>query len=132
KTLNHQFIKAIKKKYCLLLTATPIQNDILELFNLVSIIEPGLLGNIDYFKKTYQKQNQIKHQHLHQLIKHVMVRNRRKDTILNDVKRNIKTVWLQFSQEEQKVYDELANILQGTSAFAKITYLKELCSSREA
>src|SRR5690625_3197971 len=38
KTQNYQLIKNIKKKYCLLLTVTPIQNNIVELFNLVSIL----------------------------------------------------------------------------------------------
>lgn len=132
RTLNHTFVKSIKKKYCLLLTATPIQNNILELFNLVSIIKPGLLGNIHHFKKTYKKANKQREDHLHQLIQHVMVRNRRKDTVLDDVKRKVKTVWLQFTKEEARVYEALTNTLQNTSAFAKLTYLKELCSSREA
>jgi len=132
KTLNHTFVRSIKKKYCLLLTATPIQNDVLELFNLVSIIKPGLLGNYSHFKKTYGKPTAKNKQHLHQLIQNVMVRNRRKDTILDDVKRNIETIWMDFSKEEQQAYDRLANTLQKTATFAKLTYLKELCSSREA
>lgn len=131
-TLNHLFVKSIKKKYCLLLTATPIQNNVFELFNLVSIIKPGLLGNFVDFKKTYGKNKAEHKRHLHQLIQSVMVRNRRKDTILDHVKRKIETVWLQFTHEEQHVYDQLANTLRQTIAFSKLTYLKELCSSREA
>lgn len=132
KTLNYQFVKAIKKKYCLLLTATPIQNDLLELFNLVSIIKPGLLGSYRSFKKTYKNPTPNDKRHLHHLIQRVMVRNRRKDTILQDVKRHIHTVWLQFTPEEQVVYDRLEQTLKETPAIAKLTYLKELCSSREA
>lgn len=131
-TLNHQFVQSIQKKYCLLLTATPIQNNLLELFNLVSIIKPGLLGNYTQFKKQYRKPTKKDQQYINQLIQGVMIRNRRKDTILDDVKRNIKTVWLQFSPEEQQLYDRLAETLKGTAAFSKLTYLKELCSSREA
>src|SRR5690625_1405288 len=131
KTINHQFVRSIKKKYCLLLTATPIQNDIVELFNLVSIIKPGLLGDLETFKKTYVRKK-ADQRPLHQLIQRVMVRNRRKETILDDVKRNIETVWLSFSEEEQQVYDELAEALQQAPAFSSLVYLKELCSSREA
>lgn len=131
-TLNYKFVQAIKKKYCLLLTATPIQNDLLELFNLVSIIKPGLLGNYTNFKKKYRNPTAKDKQYLHHLIQKIMVRNRRKDTILDDVKRNINTVWLEFSAEEQQLYDRLSNTLQQTAAFSKLTYLKELCSSREA
>lgn len=131
-TLNYKFVQAIKKKYCLLLTATPIQNDLLELFNLVSIIKPGLLGNYTNFKKKYRNPTAKDKQYLHHLIQKIMVRNRRKDTILDDVKRKINTVWLEFSAEEQQLYDRLSNTLQQTAAFSKLTYLKELCSSREA
>ena len=35
KTLNFQFVKGLTSRYMLLLTATPIQNELLELFNLV-------------------------------------------------------------------------------------------------
>src|SRR5699024_12199922 len=49
KTINYSFVQAIKKKYCLLLTATPIQNKLIEIFNLVSILKPGHLGNYDSF-----------------------------------------------------------------------------------
>src|SRR5699024_4669138 len=50
-TKNFNFIRSLNKKYCLLLTATPIQNDLLELFNLISILKPGLLGDFTSFKK---------------------------------------------------------------------------------
>lgn len=131
-TLNYKFVRALKKKYCLLLTATPIQNNMLELFNLVSIIKPGFLGNYASFKQRYMKADRKKKEQLHQLIQHVMVRNRRKDTNLDDVKRNITTIWLEFSKEEKAVYDKLATVIRHMPAFSKLTYLKELCSSREA
>lgn len=130
-TLNHRFIRSIKKKYCLLLTATPIQNDIMELFNLVSIIKPGLLGDYDSFKKNYVKKN-ISEKVIQQLIQRVMIRNRRKDTVVDTVERKIETLWLSFSEEEQRCYDALAQTLQKTPALSSMVYLKELCSSREA
>lgn len=134
KTLNYQFVRSLKKKYCLLLTATPIQNNLLELFNLVSILKPGYLGSYESFTKKYGKLRgeQLQDTYLRKLVQKVMVRNRRKDTILNDVKRNVHSVWIQFTEEEQRVYDELNDFLQSFSSLSKITFLKELCSSREA
>src|SRR5690606_36664499 len=35
RTSNHSFVSGIRKKYCLLLTATPVQNDLKELYNLI-------------------------------------------------------------------------------------------------
>src|SRR5699024_8963532 len=118
----------------LLLTATPIQNKIIELFNLVSILKPGYLGSYESFTKKYgkTKTENLQNTYLNKLIQKVMVRNRRKDTNLNHVKRHVHSVWLDFSEEEQLVYDELNQLLQSFSALSKTMYLKELCSSREA
>lgn len=132
-TLNYSFVQSLQKKFCLLLTATPIQNNLLELFNLVSIVKPGYLGNQEVFKKEYiHTKDEERKKYLHQLIQKVMVRNRRKDTILQGIKRNIHTVWLELTDEEQTVYGQLEHILETYPTFMKITYLKELCSSREA
>lgn len=133
KTVNHSFVRSLNKKYCLLLTATPIQNKVIELFNLVSILKPGYLGNHEQFTKKYgKKSNKLQDTYLNKLIQKVMVRNLRKDTILNDVKRNVHNVWLEYSEPEKAVYEELINHLSPAPALARITYLKELCSSREA
>ena len=43
KTKNYEFVQKLKKKFCLLLTATPIQNKVDEIFNLVSLLKPGHL-----------------------------------------------------------------------------------------
>lgn len=134
KTVNYSLVRALKKKYCLLLTATPIQNKLIELFNLVTILKPGYLGSYETFTKKYGKNKAEKLQdtYLNKLIQKVMVRNRRKDTLLDEVKRNVHSVWLQFSSEEQKVYEKINDFFHGFSSLSKITFLKELCSSREA
>ncbi|AIF43449.1 DEAD/DEAH box helicase [Virgibacillus sp. SK37] len=134
KTKNFSFVRSLKKKYCLLLTATPVQNQLIEIFNLVSILKPGHLGNYESFLERYGKdRTKIKEDiYLKQLIQKVMVRNTRKETSLNNTKRNIETVWVQFSDEERGVYKELENSKYSLPAFSKITYLREICSSREA
>lgn len=134
KTLNYSFARSLKKKYCLLLTATPIQNRIIELFNLVSILKPGYLGNYETFTEKFgnKKTENLQDTYLNKLIQKVMVRNRRKDTLLKDVERNVHSVWVNFSAEEQKVYNELNDFLHSFSSLSKITFLRELCSSREA
>ncbi|TXK85215.1 DEAD/DEAH box helicase, partial [Parageobacillus sp. SY1] len=81
KTKNYEFVQNLKKKFCLLLTATPIQNRIEEIFNLVSLLKPGHLGNAEYFAKTYGKTRSLQtNEHLKALINKVMIRNRRVDT----------------------------------------------------
>src|SRR5690606_23001119 len=43
-TLNWRFVNSLAHRRLLLLTATPVQNDLSELYNLVNLIQPGRLG----------------------------------------------------------------------------------------
>ncbi|MFD1066234.1 DEAD/DEAH box helicase [Oceanobacillus locisalsi] len=133
-TKNYQFVQELKKKYCLLLTATPVQNKLLELFNLVSLLKPGHLGNYKSFTEKYGKDRKKMEQdpYLKKLVQQVMVRNTRKDTTLNNSKRNIETIWTSLPDNYQQVYQQLMTLSFGMASFAKITYLREFCSSREA
>ena len=53
RTKSHKFVKDLSKKFVLLLSATPIQNSLRELYNLVEIIRPGMLGSWRDFASTY-------------------------------------------------------------------------------
>jgi SNF2 family DNA or RNA helicase len=44
RTAAYRFIQQIDRNYLLLLTATPLQNDLRELYNLVTLLRPGQLG----------------------------------------------------------------------------------------
>lgn len=134
KTQNYKLVKELKKKYCLLLTATPIQNHLIEIFNLVSILKPGHLGSYETFIKKYGKdRNKIKHNTmLKKLIQKVMVRNTRKQTSLNQTSRKIETVWVDFTKKEKDFYQQLSESIQPLTTLQKITLLREICSSREA
>ncbi|MGP4107290.1 DEAD/DEAH box helicase [Virgibacillus sp. L01] len=134
KTKNFAFVRSLKKKYCLLLTATPVQNRLVELFNLVSILKPGHLGDYDSFLEQYGKdRKKIKQdKYLKQLVQKVMIRNTRKNTEFDKVKRKIETIWIDFKKEEQDVYSHLQSVTEVFATFSKITLLRELCSSREA
>ena len=47
---DYQFIQKIDRNYLLLLTATPLQNDLRELYNLVTLLRPGQLGTWREFR----------------------------------------------------------------------------------
>lgn len=131
-TLNYSFVKSLQKKYCLLLTATPMQNDIRELFHLISIIRPGLLGNYEQFIQERKKNALLSDAFVKRMIQRVMIRNVRKDTVEKDIKRNVQNVWLTFTDEERKVYEKLDEKLKQYPSLARVTFLRSLCSSREA
>ncbi|WP_431798951.1 DEAD/DEAH box helicase [Halobacillus andaensis] len=134
-TKNFQFVKQLKKTYCLLLTATPIQNKLSDLFNLVSILKPGYLGDLTEFKKKYKNtslEEEDTQNHIHSLLGKLMIRNLRKDTGLDASKRKVKNITLNFNEEEQQFYDKLEALKADHPSFTWLTLAKELCSSREA
>lgn len=50
KTRNWQLVNALRRRHLFLLTATPVQNDLLELYNLLTLLEPGHLRTEADFK----------------------------------------------------------------------------------
>ncbi|WP_409251333.1 DEAD/DEAH box helicase [Bacillus sp. SCS-153A] len=139
KTKNYEFVQNLKKKFCLLLTATPIQNRVEEIFHLVSLLKPGHLGNETGFSEKYKKGKRSvgNDAHLKELVNKVMIRNRRSDTGIEWTKRHVKTVIIEFTDEERALYESF-NILKGSyeewgsSSFSLLTLQREACSSREA
>ncbi|MFJ5964897.1 DEAD/DEAH box helicase [Bacillus sp. NPDC093026] len=138
KTKNYEFVRNLNKKFCLLLTATPIHNRIGEIFNLVSLLKPGHLGNEHQFKDVFAKKDlQLEdHDRLKQLVNKVMIRNRRQDTGIEWSKRHVKTISIDFSPTEQALYDEICKLKENPSytkhMFSIMTLERECCSSREA
>ncbi|MFJ7733776.1 DEAD/DEAH box helicase [Lysinibacillus sp. NPDC097231] len=133
KTQIYEFVQGLKKKFCLLLTATPIQNDVFELFYLISLLKPGHLGNFDTFQSAFSaSKHDLEHDdYLKELVNQVMVRNRREDTGIEWTNRRVQIVPIQFTEAEKEVYD-LLRTLQNTGSFSLITLQKEMCSSKEA
>ncbi|WP_433958746.1 DEAD/DEAH box helicase [Cytobacillus horneckiae] len=139
KTKNYEFVQSLRKKFCLLLTATPIQNRISEIFNLVSLLKPGHLGTETAFYEKYRKDSRSldDDEHLKQLVNKVMIRNRRQDTGIEWTKRHVETIPIEFSEDEKNLYDAVSNMHRegdwiSSSQFSVMTLQREACSSREA
>ncbi|MGH7548118.1 MAG: DEAD/DEAH box helicase [Gemmatimonadales bacterium] len=50
---TYRFIEKIERDFILLLTATPLQNDLRELYNLVTLLRPGQLGTWPEFRRQH-------------------------------------------------------------------------------
>ncbi|WP_147533942.1 DEAD/DEAH box helicase [Bacillus marasmi] len=139
KTRNYEFVQNLKKKFCLLLTATPIQNRIEEIFNLVSLLKPGHLGNESAFYEKYKRDSRSVNddQHLKELVNKVMIRNRRADTGIEWTKRHVETIPIDLTEAERDLYNSILELrTEGDwltkSQFSLMTLQREACSSREA
>ncbi|MDO3677106.1 DEAD/DEAH box helicase [Paenibacillus ehimensis] len=143
KTTNYQFINELRKKYCLLLTATPVQNDLKELYNLITLLKPGQLGGQGSFQANFVVDKRIpkNEEQLQQELSKVMIRNRRSDGNVNFTKRIVRNIPLRLSPEEQALYDGVTNFVRGRyeesggdigSILSLVTLQREVCSSRDA
>src|SRR5439155_21029253 len=52
-TAAWQLVNELKKRFLLLLSATPVGNNLSELYNLILLLRPGLLGTEAQFRRTY-------------------------------------------------------------------------------
>lgn len=113
-TLNWQFVDQLNKKYMLMLTATPVQNDLKELYNMITLLKPGQLKTYSYFREQFMEdkrtpKNPIK---LKRVLNEVMIRNRRSETGIRFPRRYVHTVALRLSQEEKRFYDEVTTFVR--------------------
>ena len=80
-TARYQLLQRIRRNHLLLLTATPIQNDLRELYNLVTLLRPGHLGTWREFQRAYVSGGDSREvrqaEALRDLTSRVMIRTRR-------------------------------------------------------
>jgi len=111
KTLNYRFVKALSSQFLLLLTATPIQNDLIELYNLVHLISPGSLGTMEQFRKRFihpvNKKLPINPELLKRHLASHMIRNSRMETQLQLPPRRVVLKEVDPSPQELEVYNRL-------------------------
>lgn len=112
-TQTWKFASELRKQYMLLLTATPVQNNLEELFNLVTLLEPGLLSTRkDFSARFVDRKDQFSPRHveqLHKLLGEVMVRNRRGTTGVRFTNRFARTMVVDFTPPERALYDAMAD-----------------------
>ena len=141
-TLAWKLVNGLRKKYILLLTATPVQNDLRELFNLITLLRPGQLETAsDFSRRFITRGDRLKPRNvadLRDLMKEVMVRNRRATCGLELPRRRAETVRVSLSPEESRFYSEVTEFVRkqygtgggkGATRLALKTLQKEAGSS---
>jgi len=115
-TIRWKFIDRIKKKRFLILTATPFQNDLIELYNLLHLLKKGHLGTIQEFKKKFlfrgNKRYPLNPKELKAKLEEVMIRRRRADTIIDYKKRIPKIAVVELTPEEKNIYKDTCELLK--------------------
>src|SRR3989339_774832 len=115
-TVRWRFVDKLQKKRFLLLTATPFQNDLIELYNLLHLLKKGHLGTIKEFRKKFLNQGNKRYplnpKELKNKLDEVMVRRRRYETGINYKKRIPKIVVINQTDEEKNIYNKICSLLK--------------------
>lgn len=115
-TRRWEFVDKIQKKRFLVLTATPFQNDLLELYNLLHLLKRGHLGTINEFKKEFfhkgNKRHPLRPRELKKKLDEVMIRRRRDETKVNYKKRIAKIIAVELTPLELDAYNSMCELLK--------------------
>ena len=144
-TFKHKLVREIPKRNLLLLTATPLQNNLAELYNLVDLLRPGCLGTWAQFCNKYvaddasRKIRSLLQDELQGILSRFIIRTTR-----NEVRKYIKftdriphTKILTLGRGESDLYNAITNIVreqyeEGSDVFALMIYQRLASSSTEA
>jgi superfamily II DNA or RNA helicase len=116
-TLNWKLVNDLKKRFLLMLTATPVENNLMELFNLITLLKPGQLKTAGEFRREFMTrgdptdpQNQVR---LRGLLAEVMIRNTRAVARIEIPPRFAQTIRVNPGPVEQEIYERITALVQG-------------------
>jgi len=101
----------LKSDYKLVLTGTPVENSLTDLWTQLNFVNPGLLGNLSFFRREYAKpiekeRDDDKELQLRKIIKPFILR-RTKEMVAKDLPPVIEqTVFCDMTEEQTKLYEE--------------------------
>ncbi|MFZ5918481.1 MAG: DEAD/DEAH box helicase [Chloroflexota bacterium] len=115
-SVSWKLVNALQKKYILFLTATPVQNRLDELYNLITILKPGQLKTPREFSRQFVVQGDPRLPKnrglLRELLADVMVRHARGQVGVQLPPRRAYTVRLKLNPDERALYDDISHFVR--------------------
>ena len=128
-----QSIKKLQSKYALVLTGTPLENKLQELYSLVQFIDPLHLGSLYNFISTYEESDDtgkvIGYKGLYEIkekLKHLLLRRTKKEVLKQLPSRTDKNLFVDITNEQKIIHNEYAEIVMRlVTRWKKMGFLKE-------
>ena len=124
-SVSWKLVNSLQKKYILLLTATPVENSLDELYNLITILKPGQLATPREFKRRFVAQGDPRlpknRGRLRELLADVMVRHSRSQIDMQLPPRHAHTVRVKLSPAERALYDDISAFIRERLADATLS-----------
>ncbi|MFA6246274.1 MAG: DEAD/DEAH box helicase [Mucilaginibacter sp.] len=142
---SFQSVRQLKSRFKLILSGTPVENSVNDLWTQMSFINPGLLGAQQFFQNEFvtpieKKKDEDKARKLQAIIKPFVLR-RTKEQVATELPPKTETLfYCKMSEEQAEVYDKvkseyrnelLRSIEDGTYAKTQIQVLQGLIKLRQ-
>jgi SNF2 family DNA or RNA helicase len=117
---SYKLVDALNKRFLLLLSATPVQNDLTELYNVLTLLKPGIFKTLKEFRAAHMTAGKPRQpanpERLRALMRDAMVRNTRAVVALRLPRRHAATIKVEGSQAERSAYQELTAAVRRLAA----------------
>jgi superfamily II DNA or RNA helicase len=111
-----KLVDALNKRFLLLLSATPVQNDLVELYNLLTLLKPGIFKTQKEFRTAYMTPGHPRRPanpgRLRELMRGAMIRNTRAVVALKLPRRHALTLKVDGAPDEAAAYADLAGAVR--------------------
>jgi superfamily II DNA or RNA helicase len=123
---SYKLVDALNKRFLLLLSATPVQNDLTELYNVLTLLKPGIFKTFKEFRAAYMTPGKPRQpanpERLRTLMRDAMVRNTRAVVALKLPRRHAVTIRVDGAEGERAAYQEVAAAVRRLAAEGSGTY----------
>ena len=113
---SYSLVDRLTKRFLLLLSATPVQNNLIELYNLLTLLKPGIFKTQKEFRAAYMTAGKPRQpanpERLRDLMRDAMIRNTRAVVALKLPRRHASTRYVDPAPVEQAAYQELAAMIR--------------------
>jgi len=142
---SYQAVKQLKSRYKLILSGTPVENSVNDLWTQMSFINPGLLGSQQFFLNEFvtpieKKKDEEKARRLQALIKPFVLRRTKEQVATELPPKTENLFYCKMSEEQANVYEKvkseyrnelLRSLEDGTYAQTQMQVLQGLIKLRQ-
>ncbi len=115
-SVSWKFVNKLQKRFILMLTATPVENRLEELYNLITILKPGQLKTPQEFRRQFVVRGDPRSPQnrglLRELLADVMIRHTRGQVDVKLPPRRAHTIRLKLSTAEDTLYQDLSRFVR--------------------
>jgi superfamily II DNA or RNA helicase len=117
---TYKLVNGLNKRFLLLLSATPVQNDLTELYNILTLLKPGIFKTLKEFRAAHvisrNPRQPANPEQLRDLMRGAMVRNTRAVVALTLPLRHATTIRVDESEGERRAYEDLTAAVRRLAA----------------